>query len=181
MQRLFTIEMDTVQLTHALLSNEHTRKVFNGVYPIDLLPPHIKPPIFLIWNKDASNLPGSHWLALHVPVRGPAEYFDSLNLKTSQPVKTYLMRYGKQIIRNNFRLQSIFSNVCGMYVALFILHRASGLTFKQFLRLFKEGYYQANDQLIQKMFDKHFVHVSSTSKNSKRIKCNQICKACLFK
>lgn len=181
--KALTITMDTLELTCALTCNKYTRKVFTGVYPVDMLPTHVKPPIFLIWNKDPSYLPGSHWLALHVPVEGPIEYFDSLNLKTSKYIIQYATIFNRNIVRNQHRIQDLFSDVCGQYCAMYILCRAKGILFTTFLNTFTMGEHKMNDTLVQNMYKKSFCCKISSSRNKKKknSQCNQICKACLCK
>lgn len=174
--------MDTLELTCALLCNNYTKKTFNGVYPVDMLPTHLKPPIFLIWNMDPSHLPGSHWLALHIPVEGPIEYFDSLNLKTSKSIMQYTTQFNKNIIRNNNRVQGLLSDVCGQYCALFILYRTKGISFRRFINVFNKQHYGMNDELVQKIYTRFFSCIDSTIRSKKKKnQCNQICKACLCK
>ncbi len=74
--------MDTNQINRVLKSYIFTRKEFCGVLPIDYLPiKKIKRPCSFVINTDKSSLPGKHWFAIYLPLKGKIEYFDSFGIK----------------------------------------------------------------------------------------------------
>ena len=63
----------------------------------DELPLHVgvKPHTFIV-NTDTSDRGGSHWVAFHFPLVGPAEFFDSLG----NAPETYLLCFANFLIVN---------------------------------------------------------------------------------
>lgn len=119
------------QINGILRKNTSTRKYYMGCYPSDKIPNIKKYPSSIVVNMDNSNEPGSHWVALFVPHKEHAYYFDSFGLKPSNKnIVDYLKRF-THITRQKFVIQSIASNVCGIYVVFFIYLCSRGYTMRK--------------------------------------------------
>lgn len=165
--------MDTIQLTKAMVRNKHTRKDFQGVFPSDKLPKKLKKPALLIVNTDDSTKAGSHWVAIFVPKKGRPEYFDSIGNEPSDPqFLQFLRRNGSNFIYNDKRIQSMFSETCGNFCAIYLLYRAKKLSILKFMQHFTDDYEQ-NDRKILKLYQKYFRR-DQIGANS--IICNQSCR-----
>ena len=58
--------------------------MFQGVYPSDKLPTNVSSyPALFIAIVDASDMPGSHWLAFYFTKDREGEFFDSYGLPLS--------------------------------------------------------------------------------------------------
>ena len=66
------------QLTSILKKDKFTKTVFQGVYPVDLLPKSVNQfPAAFIANTDESSEDGEHWVAFYFPSKEMGEFFDS--------------------------------------------------------------------------------------------------------
>jgi hypothetical protein len=78
----------------------------------------VKPHTFIV-NTDTSDRGGSHWVAFHFPLVGPAEFFDSLG----NAPETYhlcfanflIVNYGPQYYYCSFQIQPDDTDTCGRY------------------------------------------------------------------
>jgi hypothetical protein len=125
--------MDNQQLNGIL---EHIPE-FHGVYAIDTLPHRVhRYPAAFVVNTDQSNGPGEHWLAVYFDVNGNAEFFDSYGYSPEMygMVDFLLNNSRKGYIRNNKRLQSSVTFVCGAYCVYFLMMKCSGV--KEWLQPF---------------------------------------------
>ena len=75
--------MNTEEIFDLMRSDREIRKIFMGVYAIDLIPKNLPMPSIIVVNLDSSEKKGSHWIIVHF-ARKHVEYFDSLG---KQPVK----------------------------------------------------------------------------------------------
>lgn len=150
--------MDTLDIIRAMKCNKKL-KCFIGVFACNKLPRHIlKKPACLIINTDPSNKPGTHWVAIYIPVKGKCEYFDSFGLKPKiRSIYNFIMRQSSSYLCNQIQLQSFISTVCGNYCCEFLLHRCQGKTMRQFIQIFKGNNTLINDYQINKNFKQHFL------------------------
>lgn len=165
--------MDTVQIYSALSSNKYTKPYLRGIFPINKIPKIIKKkPAILVINTDKSNQPGTHWVAIYLPRRGCAEFFDSFGRKPeSCEFLRFLQKHTTK--KTNFRynkimLQNLFTSVCGQYCCMYLLYRCKNKTLKDFQNCFRKNdnsanagklkreYHAQNDEKIVKMFNKEF-------------------------
>jgi hypothetical protein len=69
-----------------LLNADSTcRRVFQGVFSSDMLPPNHR---LLVCNTDPSTRPGQHWIAIYVDENRCGEYFDSFGQSPNEIFKT---------------------------------------------------------------------------------------------
>lgn len=170
--------MNTVQLTVDMMNNKKIKRNFKGVFPADKLPKRLKKPAMLIANTDPSSKPGSHWVAFHIPVKGPIEFFDSTGRgPESDHFKSFLRKNGKKLLCNKNRLQSLFSTTCGNYCGVFLYLRSNNISFKKFLSLFSNDY-SKNDSDIYEMYRKIFGSKKKIQIGGNPIICNQTCAPC---
>lgn len=160
--------MNTLQITKVLSNNRLTRSSFRGVYAADMIPKRVynKPASYVI-NTDPSYHPGTHWVAVHFPVRGAAEFFDSFGRAPFDKRFTkFLLNNSKTYIYNAVELQDRTSLMCGKYCCLYILGRCSGNTMKTFVNHFIKNMPKVNDRIANLSFNKLFI--KKKKKNTKR-------------
>ena len=127
---------------------------FIGVFPQDyLLNLEITSlPVKLVINLDLSSQPGTHWLALSI-TDSRLEIFDSLGLDSStwsrKPI--ILLKFIEKLSKSRTilispRLQSSYSNFCGVY-SIFFLALCSRFTFHEICDLFSENFI-LNDMIL---------------------------------
>jgi hypothetical protein len=149
--------MNTLELIEALTKYPFTRRIFCGVFSIDLLPQkRFSRPCCFIINTDPSNKAGNHWFSIFLPKFGPIEYFDSFGIQPiNQEVYEFIKLNGGKWIFNNFQIQSNSTATCGKFCILFILYRARGMKFRKFLELFRPDK-TYNEIFVDKLFEKMF-------------------------
>lgn len=121
--------MNTLQISKILRRHPNTRQQFIGCVASDQLPVSDRYPYCIIANTDVSSRPGQHWVAIYVPSKDVAEYFDSYGDLPNQQIGSYLS-YFPVVRRNTFPLQSLFSKACGPYCIYFLIAPCSGKTFE---------------------------------------------------
>lgn len=143
--------MNTGEL-ESCLSNYST---FDGVYALDELK-HFKPRkhTSIVINLDPSNLPGSHWVAIHFGKT--AYYFDSYGLfPLKREIVHFLDRYYKGHWTYNRKwIQPVTSKLCGLYCSVFVLFMHKKLSMSSFLSRFKVRE-RRNDCIVKHIFRKH--------------------------
>lgn len=149
--------MNGEQLWTLLTNYDCLKKTFIHITSIDNLPDLVKsqyPQLFII-------NPGRHWICVIFHSSSKAEYFDSLG----KPPEFYGSSLSK-FIDNNSRtciylqrqLQSNTSNICGLYVAFFVLMRICfQISLKKMYEIYKGNLYQ-NDQFIKLYFTHIYVY-----------------------
>lgn len=148
--------MESTQINRVLKTYSYTRNEFCGVLPIDYLPiKKVKRPCSFIINTDKSTLPGKHWFAIYLPLKGKIEYFDSFGFKPlNKEVYLFFKKNGKWIY-NNLQLQNNNSKSCGKFCALYVAYRSKGLSKKDFINLFSKNKYN-NEKIVKILFKKLF-------------------------
>lgn len=95
---------------------------FKGTYPITDLPNFLlQKPAGLVINLDPRWEEGSHWVAVYIPSRGPAVYFDSYGRYPPEPIIALMernSRYGWK--HSTLKLQGDLSTLCGWYCIGFL-------------------------------------------------------------
>jgi hypothetical protein len=134
--------MDTLTLRDVLkkLNKKFSNKFHVGVYAANTLPRKCHKPAAVIMNNQASTLPGEHWTAAFLPVRGRGEFFCSYGLRPLVAShENFLLRNAKSYIYNKKELQQISTQECGRFCLLFLAHKMTGRTMKQFLKNFDDS------------------------------------------
>jgi hypothetical protein len=96
--------MNTDVIEVFLGSDAVCRRVFQGVFSSDILPPN---PRLLVCNTDPSTRTGQHWFAIHVDENGRGEYLDSFGQSPNKVFEDYMNKRCYEWIFNNRQLQSI--------------------------------------------------------------------------
>jgi hypothetical protein len=169
--------MISLHLEEAMLCDKFTIPLFRGVFAADNLPRIVQNPCVLIANTDPINKSGSHWISIHIDEFGRGEFFDSYGIPPI--VKThheFLSRQCTTWTYNEVQLQSPISDVCGEYAALFLAHRARGLSMQEFLWFFQNRTCDENDELARAMFYEKFKSCFAPVRKDfqKQICCNRI-------
>lgn len=116
-----------------------------------------------IINTDDSGQSGRHWVAVSFSERGEAYYFDSYGLP---PIHDEILQFIQRNAKPNWmnrgrynkqRVQSLFSNVCGLYCVFALDTLARGYDIQHYLRhtFYPSNFFQ-NDHQIIKWFGKHY-------------------------
>jgi hypothetical protein len=96
----------------------------------------------MVVNLEASNRPGSHWVALHFPTRSKVLYFDPYGEPPPKgPIRSYLEQFDRVVVYPNpFVVQSLISSVCADYCIYFVHQCAAGRSYEEILaRLGRAG------------------------------------------
>ena len=122
--------MNTQQINAILRNDYMTRRLFKGVYPIDMLPQSCEG--MYVINTDEHYRPGEHWIAVY-----NNEYFDSFGFP---PLDVRIRHFmGSTIIHNNIPLQQMLSNACGFYCVYYLLERARGRSMEDIIHVLKHS------------------------------------------
>ncbi|HBK84198.1 MAG TPA: hypothetical protein DDZ41_11510 [Flavobacterium sp.] len=153
--------MNTLEIWNALSSNKYTKNYFKGVFPLDRIPKTIaNKPALLIVNLDKSNRPGSHWVAIHFPVKGVPEYFDSFGMEPyhKEFFKLFKLNKFRSVLYNKTQLQDFLSDVCGQYCCVYLLNKAKNISLKDFIQTnFRLKKFRENDKKVRSLFQQNFI------------------------
>lgn len=164
--------MNTSQLECCIDCSSMLKKSTLGVFAADQLPLPSTFPSGFIANTDNRLKEGRHWCSFYFQNSNTVEYFDSYG-KPLNYFNSYFPKYASQfstLVVNNKQLQSVNSDVCGMYCLYFLLQRMNGVSFYNVVHSFSD-YYECNDSFV-------YNYISSMFPYCTRNFCfnNQICK-----
>ena len=144
-----------------LKNDPFTKTVFTDVLPSDRLPREIrKRPRGYILNTDASDMPGSHWIAMYLTEDGKGEFWDSYFQAPgfyNQNFTQFLDKHCGTFTWNRRILQAPSSDVCGQYTLFFALHRCRRIPMSTIANMFT-GSKEWNDELVRDFIDKWYKH-----------------------
>ena len=164
--------MNTSQIQCCIDCSSTLKKSTLGVFAADQLPVNLNFPCGFICNTDEYSKEGMHWCSFYFPNSTTVEYFDSHG-KPINYFNDYFPLYVStfpSIISNSKQLQSLHSNVCGMYCLYFLLHRLNGVSYHNFVNMFS-NVYEYNDSFVYNNVSNVFVEcIQNTCVN------NQTCK-----
>ncbi len=150
--------MNGRQVSASLKGHSHTRRHFRGVYSSNTFPfqkRSMSAPRSYVCNLDSSNGPGTHWVALYIPKRGPVEYFDSTGMDLP-PELFRRFRPSTNYIYNAIRLQSPFTTVCGQYCLHYLWQRGLCDSMNETLSVFRNYDPFFNDILVNRIVEHVF-------------------------
>lgn len=158
-QQLSTIEMDA-----ALRYNRFTRKQYQGIFPVDLLPRYRlnRRPATLIVNLDPSHKPGTHWTLIHFPQSNhdSTYYFDSFGRQAIDRLEPYLTNQsgemGRKYTFNRLMLQDLSSQSCGHFCLAVAWFLAKGIHPKRLKNFFSDSNKLHNDCILRKILRQEF-------------------------
>lgn len=142
--------MNTYQISECLASISS----FAGVFALDqLINFKFKYSCTIIVNLDESYKPGSHWVAIALSHQSKSYYFDSYGLA---PFKKELIQFLLKHVGNNWTwnrqwLQSVTSDVCGIYCVVFVVNVHKDVPMYIFLSNF-DNRLELNDCKIRSFF-----------------------------
>ena len=164
--------MNTMELQYILNHAPWLKQLHGRVLPKDLLPQQREMDVrAFIVNTDDSDLPGRHWVSVYFSDNGDAYYFDSYGLPPiHEEILQFLKRHSKQNwisqegSYNHQRVQSLFSNVCGLYCVFALDTLARGYNIQHYLRhTFYPSKFFKNDQQIIRWFREHYGTMHATA------------------
>lgn len=114
--------MQTSDLVTVFDQFPRIRPYFKGVFPLDKIPVELEERNCVVFNRDTSVSPGSHWIALVRTFKNNYEIFDSLSTNFLE-IKPYL-NFENPIFHFNLgAFQESTSSTCGLFAAYFCIHR----------------------------------------------------------
>ena len=111
----------------------------------------LKLPKLLILNSDESGDPGSHWLAMYIPEKGPLEFFDPLGRGPGDYqdfLKYWLESSERLYVRNAYRYQDVGSSACGQFCIFYGVLRLMGLTMTDIISCLTPHNLGENERII---------------------------------
>lgn len=137
------------ELAQFLLEDGQTRRSFQGVCPIDVLPRRVAYPCSLVINTAASNSKGEHWTALYIDPFQKGVFFDSFGLPPRQQGLTnFLNTHCVYWRHSDLQIQSVLSDKCGKLCLYFLHQQARGVNLKRLLTPFDRLLLYKNDLWI---------------------------------
>lgn len=101
------------------IANKILPKTFLGVFSIDTLPMKKYRNCMFITNTDASNLPGTHWIA--IIIQDTIGYvFDPMGFPPHLKISYWMNNNCNKWSTNIFQVQPYLSNLCGQYCIHFL-------------------------------------------------------------
>lgn len=135
--------MDGGQLRKILSRDQCLKVNFRGIFARDRVPRCLLPG-FYIWNTGLFASAGEHWVAIYVTEDHNVEFFDSFG----KSPKFYGWDISQSINYNKKPLQSLDSDVCGMYCLFFLYFRCRGLNMDAILANFGSNR-RENDNFVK--------------------------------
>ena len=148
--------MNTLQIADLLMKNRHTRTLFKGVYPSDLLPDYIdrtQRSAYVI-NTDRHDKPGSHWVVVYFSGTNRCEFFDTFSRPPSAfvpEIATFIRNNSDSVIYNKRVLQNLASSACGYYCVHFVIGKARGYTLHKITSVFDTYNFFLNDRKVWRL------------------------------
>lgn len=148
--------MNTQQLLDFVHSEPTLKRLVKGVYASNTVPEVVMsfPSAFII-NTEPLPLPGEHWVVVIIHSSSEADFFDSLGkpLETYPFIENFVYKNSKHCNSKCKRLQPSYSNLCGLYVLVFLISRLClKMSLSRTYALFSSDI-QYNDNFVQK-----FIH-----------------------
>ena len=127
-------------MNELMLQDPKIKKIFKGVYPIDLIPKSLEHPSLIVVNLDSSEKKGSHWIVLHHTSNHFIEHFDSIGRKPKDDINDFLFQKKLTYIYNNKRLQSFYSKTCGLFCLFYSYYSSRNEGMVEILKRFGNSY-----------------------------------------
>lgn len=156
--------MNTDHISSILHSDPSTSQIFKGVMPRDhFVNCKVAFPGLYVCNTDTSDQPGSHWISIYFSKNGKCEYFDSYGVFSLFSDLTHkLLSIDKNLNYNNQTLQSVNTNVCGIYCIIFCMMRSRGFTLNYIINTFLLSHNsEERDHILKYFAVKEFSELST--------------------
>lgn len=148
--------MNSAELLNILESDQHTNLLNPAVKAFNhFLEEPLNCPSMTIVNLDTSDKPGSHWVAIFVPMNGKTEYFDSYGNKPNVHLLSKLQQLDDRITYSLFPIQGL-STVCGQYCLLFLLLRSRNYLYQDIISTFFMCKFNTERDAIANFMINHF-------------------------
>ena len=149
--------MNNIILDKICRDSKVSGKYFKGVFAINEIPRRLKPPSCFIVNTDPKGEPGTHWICCYDTIN-TVNIFDSLgsNVEKNTYFNDYLFTTTRAVYKNECRIQSTKSDICGIYSLVFIYHMSNGGTYGNFLKMFKHDDVIRNDKITCSLFKQYY-------------------------
>jgi len=143
--------MNSLEIEKVLEKYKWNRFKFLGCFAADILPTDINSeiPVCFIANVDELSENGSHWVLFIIPKEGQLEYFCPLGISFYHwPLFVNYIRNimsFESIIMNRKRVQSLNSNLCGVFCIEFVIKRDKGISFVLIVNSYSTKNFLCND------------------------------------
>lgn len=141
--------MNTSELQCCIDCSSVLKKHVVGVFAADQLPSKRSHSFGFIANTDNHNMEGKHWCSFYFPNQNIVEFFDSYG-KSIDYYNSYFHEYVSTVSSvtvNSKQLQSVNSDVCGMYCLFFLMHRVNCVSFHDIVNMFSKNT-EYNDEFV---------------------------------
>ena len=117
----------------------------------------LKLPAAIIVNTKPAYERGQHWFSVFI-TESKLAYLNSLKCspKICNSLFRKLNQSGKKIEYLNNRIQSEYSNTCGMYCLVFLMSMIIHGDFMKFSSLFRYNNFKYNENVIKSLYYKYF-------------------------
>lgn len=148
--------MKGTEVADFLRLNPYTSLAFQGVYPVDRLPPRVGYPCAIVINTDTVDGAGEHWTAVYIDSFEVGYHFDSLGLLPLHPfVIEFLNAHTVKWSQNSQPVQSVFSEKCGYFCLYFLYQKCRGVPLLTLLRPFSPYRLLHNDVWVTRWYNRH--------------------------
>ena len=118
--------MNSDQLLDFVHKDPILKRFMRGVYASNTVPDVVTryPSAFII-NTQPLPLPGEHWVTVIIHSSSEADFFDSLGKhpENYQEIENFINKNSKYCNFKCKRLQPSYSDLCGLYVLVFLISR----------------------------------------------------------
>lgn len=119
-------------------------------------------PCGFIVNTDVHTEPGTHWCAFYFENANMGEFFDTFG-RRPEDYGRFFVKFSRQhsafgLKINAKRLQSDFSNVCGLYCLFYLHQRFSHVSMERIVKSFVSNNFYYNDMYVYQIISHSYIH-----------------------
>ena len=153
--------MNSEQLLDFVHSEPILKRLVKGVYASNTVPEVVMSyPSAYIINTQPLPLPGEHWVTVIMNSSSEADFFDSLGkpLGNYPSIEDFIYKNSEHCNVKCTRLQPSYSNLCGLYVLVFLISRLClKMPLSRMYALFSSNI-QYNDNFVQGFIHDFFLN-----------------------
>ena len=157
--------MNTHHITSVISLGSANSNIFKGVFARNhFIDQCISYPSIYIINTDNSNQSGSQWTGVYFSIDHKCQYFDSYGIPPLfNDVVNKLRSIDSTFVYNSYVLQSLNTNVCGIYCIVFAIMKCKGYSLKDIIDLFLlTNNDDERDHALRYFMDRNFSLIIST-------------------
>lgn len=142
--------LNSLELASFMLKDPYISQMYGGVIARDQIPLYVDKPSLYIVNTDPSTESGEHWFCIYyldIP-----EYFDSSGLKPPKDIENNLYYHGSKYMCSSFRVQSYFSETCGLFCLFYCYFRSRGFSFSAIMNMFSHNL-NLNEVIVKSFYE----------------------------